>query len=55
MAAWAWFNVGLSGNASQGGIIGDQLFRCQQARVGGGESGSQGAGGRCQGRGSGLI
>lgn len=32
MAAWAWFNVGLSGNASQGGIIGDQPFWCQQAR-----------------------
>lgn len=33
MAAWAWFNVGLSGNASQGGITGDQPFWCQQERV----------------------
>lgn len=31
MAARACFNVGLSGNASQGGIIGDQPFWCQAA------------------------
>lgn len=47
MAAWACFNVGLSGNASQGGIIGDQPFWCQQVRVWGERY--------CQGWGSGLV